>query len=90
MTARKPRIFQSSGLRSRELVIQHRAIPWREPIPAGLKEPRQRIGTGRFRAPDQQPFAALFFVAFGLMVDLDALREVWVFGLRWSRSTFSC
>lgn len=35
----------------------------------------------RIIVPYQQLFAALFFVAFGLMVDLDALREVWAVGL---------
>ncbi|MGH7556671.1 MAG: cation:proton antiporter [Gemmatimonadota bacterium] len=35
----------------------------------------------RIIVPYQQLFAALFFVAFGLMVDLDALREVWAAGL---------
>lgn len=35
----------------------------------------------RIIVPYQQLFAALFFVAFGLMVDLDALRQVWAVGL---------
>ncbi len=35
----------------------------------------------RIIVPYQQLFAALFFVAFGLMVDLDALRQVWAVGM---------